>query len=80
LDFKNEVEDSFIDCEGKNINCKINGGVLRAGNIGDLAEISKETLKVKGLEDFRKERFVTDSRLKDTNDKYQTPKFGNMNY
>jgi hypothetical protein len=80
LQFKNEVEDSFIDCEGKNINCKIIGGVFRAGNIGELAEISKETLKVKGLEDFRKQRFVTDSRLKNSNDKYNISKFGNMNF
>ena len=59
---------------------KIKEGVLRAGDIGENAEVSKETLKVKGWEDFRKERFVTDKRLKDLNDRYNNPRFGNMNF
>lgn len=80
LEFTNEISDSFIDCENKNINCKVEGGVIRAGNIGENAEISKETHKVKSFRDTRNSRFVTDSRLKDTNDKYFNPKFGNMNY
>jgi hypothetical protein len=80
VDFANELDDCFIDCEGKSINCKIKSGVIRAGNIGENADVSEETLKVKGLDDFRKERFVTDKRLKDLNDKYNGQRFGNMNY
>jgi hypothetical protein len=80
VDFTNELNDCFIDCEGKNINCKIEGGVFRAGNLGDNSEISEETYKVKAWEDIRNSRFVTDSRLKDLNDKYSMPRFGNMNY
>ena len=80
VDFSNELKDCFIDCKGKNINCKIEGGVLRAGNIGENAEISKETMKVKNLEDQRMVRFVADKRLKDLNDRYNNQRFGNMNY
>jgi hypothetical protein len=80
VDFGNELEDCFIDCAGKSINCKIKEGVLRAGEIGENADISKETLKVKGFEDLRKERFVTDNRLKDLNNRYNNPRFGNMNF
>lgn len=79
-DFGNELKDCFIDCKGKNINCKVDGGVLREGNVGENAEISKETLKVKSQQDLRMLRFVTDLRLKDQNDKYLIPRFGNMNY
>ena len=80
VDFSNTLEDCFIDCEGKSLNCKIEGGVLRAGSVGENSDVSKETLKVKGWEDLRKQRFVTDKRLKDLNDKYIDPRFGNMNY
>lgn len=80
VDYSNELKDCFIDCQGKNINCKIEGGVLRAGNIGENADVSKETMKVKNLEDQRMIRFVTDKRLKDLNDKYKDQRFGNMNY
>jgi hypothetical protein len=80
VDFTNELKDCFIDCEGKNINCKIEGGVIRAGNLGENSEVSEDTYKVKAWEDIRNTRFVTDSRLKDLNDKYSIPRFGNMNY
>ena len=80
VDFSNELNDCFIDCKGKNINCKITGGVLRSGNIGDNANVSKETMKVKDPGDQRFARFVTDKRLNDLNDRYNNPKFGNMNY
>lgn len=79
-DFGNELEDCFIDCIGKNINCKINGGVLRGGNIGENAQISRETLKVKGWDELRKERFISDKRLKNLNDKYPNWRFGDMNF
>jgi hypothetical protein len=80
VDYTNTLKDCFIDCEGKNINCKIDGGVLRAGVIGENAEISKETMKVKNPSDRRMVRFVSDKRLKDSNDRYNKPGFGNMNY
>ena len=80
VEFSNELKDCFVDCKGKNINCKMEGGVLRDGNVGDYAQISKETVKVKGFNDIRNERFVTDSRLKNLNFDYKRPKFGNLNY
>jgi hypothetical protein len=80
VDYSNELKDCFIDCPGKNLNCKIVGGVLRAGNIGENAEVSKETMKVKNVDDQRMLRFVTDKRLKDLNDRYGNQRFGNMNY
>jgi hypothetical protein len=80
VDYTNDLNDCFIDCEGKNINCKITGGVLRAGLIGENAEISKETMQIKSRNDQRMLRFVTDKRLKDLNDRLNSPKFGNMNY
>lgn len=80
IDFGNELKDCFIDCENKNVNGKIIGGVFRAGNLGENSELSKETIKIKAPEDIRKVRFVTDSRLKDINDKFPNQRFGNMNY
>ena len=80
VEFSNELIGCFVDCNGKNVNCKMEGGVLRSGNIGDYAEISKETLKVKGFNEIRNQRFVTDSRLKDLNPEYKRSKFGNLNY
>ena len=79
-DFSNELKDCYIDCEGKNLNCKIVGGVLRAGNIGENADVSKDTMKVKNSGDQRLARFITDKRLKDLNDRYNNQRFGNMNY
>ena len=80
IEFSNELTDCFIDCKGKNVNCKTIGGVLRDGNIGEYAEIGKDTIKVRGFNDLRNERFVTDSRLKDLNPDYRRSKFGNLNY
>jgi hypothetical protein len=80
IDFGNELKDCFIDCENKNVNGKIIGGIFRAGNLGENSELSKETIKIKAPEDIRKVRFVTDSRLKDINDKFPNSRFGNMNY
>lgn len=80
VDFSNELKECFIDSKGKNINCKVIGGVFREGNIGENADVSNETLKVKTKDDERMIRFVTDRRLKDSNDKYYIPRFGNMNY
>ena len=80
IEFSNELTDCFIDCKGKNVNCKTIGGVLRDGNIGEYAEIGKDTIKVRGFNDLRNQRFVTDSRLKDLNPDYRRSKFGNLNY
>lgn len=80
VDYTNTLKECFIDCEGKNLNCKIDGGVLRGGTVGEYAEISDETMKVKGWDELRKKRFIPDRRLKDSNDAYFIPKFGNMNF
>lgn len=80
VDYTNELKNCFIDSKGKNINCKVEGGVFRDGNVGENAEMSKETLKVKSQDDARMLRFVTDKRLKDSNDRYFIPRFGNMNF
>jgi hypothetical protein len=80
IEFSNELTNCFVDCKGKNVNCKMIGGVLRDGNVGEYAEISKDTIKVKGFNDIRNERFVTDKRLKDLNFEYKRSKFGNLNY
>lgn len=80
IEFSNELVGCFVDCKGKNVNCKMEGGVLRSGNVGDYAEISKETLKVKGFNEIRSQRFVTDSRLKNLNPDYKKSKFGNLNF
>lgn len=80
VDYTNTLKDCFIDCEGKNLNCKIEGGVLRGGTVGEYAEIADDTMKVKGWDELRKQRFITDKRLKDLNDQYHIPKFKNMNF
>jgi hypothetical protein len=76
----NKLKDCYINCEQKSINCEIAGGVLRAGILGEYAELSKDTKKVKGWNEVRNERFITDKRLQDLNDKYKGAKFGDMNY
>jgi len=80
VDYTNTLKDCFIDCEGKNLNCKIEGGVLRGGTVGEYAEISDDTMKVKGWDELRKQRFISDKRLKDLNDSSHIPKFKNMNF
>jgi hypothetical protein len=80
IEFSNDLTGCFVDCKDKNVNCKMEGGVLRSGNIGDYAQISKETVKVKGFNDIRNERFITDSRLKNLNPEIKRSKFGNLNY
>jgi hypothetical protein len=76
----NKLKDCYINCEQKAINCEIAGGVLRAGILGEYAELNKDTKKVKGWNEVRNERFITDKRLQDLNDKYRGAKFGDMNY
>jgi len=37
----NELDDCFIDNKKHPINCKVNGGIIRSGDIGELANITK---------------------------------------
>jgi hypothetical protein len=76
----NKLKDCYINCEQKTVNCEVEGGVLRAGIVGEYAQISDTTKKVKGWNEVRDERFITDKRLQDLNDKYKGAKFGDMNY
>jgi hypothetical protein len=76
----NKLNNCFVDCEGKSLDCDIVGGVFRAGILGDNSSLSKETQRVKGWNEIRDERFITDSRHKNLNDKYRRAKFGDMNY
>jgi hypothetical protein len=76
----NKLKDCFVDCEGKSLDCEIDGGVFRAGILGDNSKVSKDTQRVKGWSETREERFITDSRHQNLNDKYRRAKFGDMNY
>jgi len=79
VEFSNKLIDCFIDSKGKKIDCDIEGGVLRAGNTAKNAKISETTETVKGWSEKRNARFVTDSRLKDKNDKSKDFFFKNDN-
>jgi hypothetical protein len=76
----NTLDNCYINCKEKSINCKIVGGVFVDGILGDFSEVSKETQKTKNWNVIRSERFVTDKRLKNLNDDYKNPKFGDINY
>jgi len=78
-EFSNQLIDCFIDSKGKKIDCEIEGGVLRAGNTAQNAKISKETETVKGWSEKRNARFVTDSRLKNSNADTKEFPFKNQN-
>jgi hypothetical protein len=80
VDPANTLKEFFINCPEKSVNCDIEGGVFRAGILGDASRVSKETQKVKGWNEVRSERFVTDKKLQDLNDKYYRAKFGDINY
>lgn len=47
LEYSNTCENAYIDNMYSIINCKVNGGIIRNGIIGDNAEISKNTKIVK---------------------------------
>jgi len=79
-DFGNKLIECYIDSPEKMIDCEITGGVLRKGDIGRNAEVSKETEKAKDFNEIRKGRFITDSRLKNLNDPISRMKFKNQNY
>jgi hypothetical protein len=79
-DFGNKLIECYIDSPEKMIDCEITGGVLRKGDIGRNADVSKETEKAKDFNEIRKGRFITDSRLKNLNDPISRIKFKNQNY
>jgi len=76
----NKLKDCYINCTDKTLNCEIDGGIIRAGILGEYSEVSDRTKKVKGFEEIRNERFISTKRLNDLNDKYRRAKFGDMNY
>jgi hypothetical protein len=80
VDYSNSLEECYIDCAGKAIDCNIKGGVIRKADLGRNANISKETEEVKDFEDIRKARFVSDSRLKDVNTVYKPQSFRDQNW
>jgi hypothetical protein len=79
-EYSNSLEECYIDCAGKAIDCNIKGGVIRKADIGRNANVSKETEEVKDFDDIRKERFVSDSRLKDSNTLYKPQSFKDQNW
>ena len=80
VNFGNKLIECYIDCPEKMIDCEISGGVLRKGDLGRNAEVSKETEKAKDFNEIRSGRFITDSRLKNLNDPISRIKFKNQNY
>ena len=50
LHLSNECEDCFIENKRFPINCRVVGGVIRNGEIGKLADVSKETMIVELIE------------------------------
>ena len=78
--YGNSIDSSYIDSPQKMIDCTVKGGVLRKGDLGRNAEVSKETERVKDFNDIRKGRFIADSRLKNLNDNINKTRFKNQNY
>jgi hypothetical protein len=79
-DYSNHLDECYIDCEDKIIDCDIKGGVIRKADLGRNSNVSKETEKVKDFNEVRVERFVSDSRLKDVNVPYKPQKFKDQNW
>jgi hypothetical protein len=79
-EYSNNLEECYIDCAGKSIDCNVKGGVIRKADLGRNAKVSKETEEVKDFEDIRKARFVSDSRLKDSNTLYKLQSFKDQNW
>jgi hypothetical protein len=79
-EYSNSLEECYIDCAGKAIDCNIKGGVIRKADLGRNANVSKETEEVKDFDDIRKARFVSDSRLKDVNTIYKPQTFRDQNW
>ncbi len=79
-DYSNQIEECYIDCENKIIDCEIKGGVIRKADLGRNSNVSDNTEKVKDFDEIRSERFVSDSRLKDVNVYYPSQKFKDQNW
>ena len=68
LRFTNDINDSYIDNGEKEINCSVNGGIIRSGFIGQLAFISDETEIVEEKPDGKKKSGIQISQeFKDRN-------------
>ena len=80
VDYSNHLDECYIDCEDKIIDCDIKGGVVRKADLGRNAKVSEETEKLKDFEEVRQERFITDSRLKDVNVHFKPQKFRDQNW
>ena len=78
--YGNFLENCYIDCPQQNVDCEIKGGVIRKADLGRNAMVSPETEKVKDFNEVRMDRFITDSRLKDSNDPIVKIRFKNINY
>ena len=79
-DYSNHLDDCYIDCAEKIVDCDISGGVIRKADLGRNAKVSEETEKVKDFEDVRAQRFISDSRLKDVNVHFKPQKFRDQNW
>jgi len=72
LHITNVCEDCFIENKKHVINCEVKGGVIRNGEIGKLAKISKETMIVELIEpsespgSFKKEDIDQDKKKDDS--------------
>ena len=53
LNPNNDFTDCYIDARDRDINCKIDGGIIRSGYIGNEAEVSDETEVVSDLMDAK---------------------------
>lgn len=47
LNFNNECENCYINNGNYTVNCLVNGGIIQSGEVGKLANISKETVTFK---------------------------------
>ena len=79
-EYSNHLDDCYIDCENKIIDCSIEGGVIRKADLGRNSKVSDGTEKVKDFQGVRAERFISDSRLKDVNVRYEPQKFRDQNW
>ena len=78
--YSNFLEDCYIDCEDKIIDCEIKGGVIRKADLGRNSKVSDSTERVKDFDEVRMQRFISDSRLKDVNVYHQPQKFRDQNW
>lgn len=79
-EYSNHLEDCYIDCENKIVDCSIKGGVIRKADLGRNSQVGDDTEKVKDFEEVRKERFISDSRLKDVNVYHKPQQFRDQNW